>query len=151
MRAVTLGPRPARWLRDRLAPAVLGVGRVRDTIAGGFTGVTLRYPRGRRQHALVGTRATEVPLAEGRLTELQRAGGFLLIRQRGASSVDTEVAQAERTDSGPALLVRPDGYVAWAGPGVRTNGAYGTDGPGGWHSTWRAWTGPAAEAVRTGR
>ncbi|MFS7877905.1 FAD-dependent oxidoreductase [Streptomyces asiaticus] len=145
MRAVTLRPRPARWLRDHLAPALLGVGRVRDTIAGSFTGVTLRYPRGRRRHALVGTRATEVPLAEGRLTELQRTGGFLLIREQGASRVDTTVAQAERTDSGPALLVRPDGYIAWAGPGVRT------DGPDGWHTAWRTWTGPAAEAVHAGR
>ncbi|MBI0383678.1 FAD-dependent monooxygenase, partial [Streptomyces albiflaviniger] len=145
MRAVTLRPRPARWLRDHLAPALLGVGRVRDTIAGSFTGVTLRYPHGRRRHALVGTRATEVPLAEGRLTELQRTGGFLLIREQGASRVDTTVAQAERTDSGPALLVRPDGYIAWAGPRVRT------DGSDGWHTAWRTWTGPAAEAARAGR
>jgi hypothetical protein len=26
------------------------------------------------------------------------------------------VVEAERTDSGPAVLVRPDGYIAWAGP-----------------------------------
>ncbi|MFI0772197.1 hypothetical protein ACH4TQ_46125 [Streptomyces sp. NPDC021218] len=145
MRAVTLGPRPARWLRDHLAPAVLSVGRARDTIAGGFSGVTLRYPSDRRRYALVGTRATEVPLAEGRLTELQRAGGFLLIREKGAPRIDTAMAQAQRTDPGPALLVRLDGYIAWAGPDVRTNG------PDGWHTAWRAWTGPSAEAVRARR
>ncbi|MCD9587684.1 2-polyprenyl-6-methoxyphenol hydroxylase [Streptomyces sp. MnatMP-M27] len=145
MRAVTLRPRPARWLRDHLAPAVLSLGRARDTIAGSFSGVTLRYPRERHQHALVGTRATEVPLAEGRLTELQRAGGFLLIREEGASPIEAPVAQAQRVDSGPALLVRPDGYIAWAGSGVRTNGSDG------WQAAWRAWTGPAAEAVHTRR
>jgi hypothetical protein len=25
------------------------------------------------------------------------------------------VVEAERTDAGPAVLVRPDGYIAWAG------------------------------------
>ncbi|WP_345623712.1 aromatic-ring hydroxylase C-terminal domain-containing protein [Streptomyces antimycoticus] len=77
--------------------------------------------------------------------ELQRAGGFLLIREKGAPRVDTAMAQAQRTDSGPALLVRPDGYIAWAGPDVRTNG------PDGWYTAWRAWTGPSAEAVHARR
>ncbi|CAM5724570.1 MULTISPECIES: hypothetical protein [Streptomyces] len=144
MRAVTLGPRPARWPRDHLAPAVPGVGRARGTIAGGFSGVTLRHPSDRRRHALVGTRATEVPLAEGRSTELQRAGGLLLIREKGAPRVDTAMAQAQCTDSGPALL-RPEGHIAWAGPDVRTNG------PDGWYTAWRAWTGPSAEAVHARR
>nr|WP_162600322.1 hypothetical protein [Streptomyces antimycoticus] len=76
---------------------------------------------------------------------LQRAGGFLLIREKGAPRVDTAMAQAQRTDSGPALLVRPDDYIAWAGPDVRTNG------PDGWYTAWRAWTGPSAEAVHARR
>ncbi|WP_369829302.1 hypothetical protein [Mycobacterium sp. 852002-51971_SCH5477799-a] len=27
--------------------------------------------------------------------------------------------QAERADGGPAVLVRPDGYIAWAGPSAQ--------------------------------
>ncbi|WP_460021723.1 aromatic-ring hydroxylase C-terminal domain-containing protein [Kineosporia succinea] len=33
----------------------------------------------------------------------------------------------------PCLLVRPDGYIAWAGP----------EGDGTWVSTWERWAGPA--------
>ncbi len=118
MRGVTLHPLPAVLLRNLFAPTLLRLPWVRDAIAGSFAGTTLRY--GRR--GLVGTRATQIPLAEGRLTVLQRSGDFVLIRERGSSlaaaagTADTaEVVQAERTDDGPAVLVRPDGYIAWAG------------------------------------
>ena len=111
-RGGTLHPRPARWLRNLLAPNLLRIPTVRDLVAGSFAGTTLRY--GRR--GLVGTRATQIPLAEGRLSELQRTGGFVLVRERGAAPVEaTGMLQAERADRGPAVLVRPDGYVAWAG------------------------------------
>jgi 2-polyprenyl-6-methoxyphenol hydroxylase-like FAD-dependent oxidoreductase len=112
-RAVTLHPRPACWLRNLLAPNLLRIPAVRDLVAGSFAGTTLRY--GRR--GLVGTRATQIPLVEGRLTELQRTGGFVLVREHGAAPVEAvTMPQAERADRGPAVLVRPDGYIAWAGP-----------------------------------
>ncbi|MBI2697838.1 FAD-dependent oxidoreductase [Mycobacterium gordonae] len=110
-RGVTLHPRPARAVRNFLAPRLLGVPRVRDAVAGSFAGTTLRYRRRRGESPLVGTRATQVPLTEGRVSE----SGFLLIRESGAAPLDTLLAQAQRADRGPALLVRPDGYVAWAG------------------------------------
>jgi 2-polyprenyl-6-methoxyphenol hydroxylase-like FAD-dependent oxidoreductase len=111
-RAVTLHPWPARWLRNLLAPNLLRIPAVRDLVAGSFAGTALRY--GRR--GLVGTRATQIPLVEGRLTELQRTGGFVLVRERGATPIEAPgMPQAERADAGPAVLVRPDGYVAWAG------------------------------------
>ncbi|AGL19354.1 FAD-dependent oxidoreductase [Actinoplanes sp. N902-109] len=118
MRAVTLHPRPARRLRDRLAPALLSLPSVRDQVAGSFAGTGLTYPRRRGDHPLVGTRATEVPLTTGRLTELQRTPGYVLIRPRGTGPVPDRpgIQQTARTDAGPALLVRPDGYIAWAGP-----------------------------------
>lgn len=113
MRGVILHPLPAVWLRNLLAPKLLRIARVRDAIAGSFAGTTLRYGSPR---ALVGTRATQIPLAECRLTELQRSGGFVFVREQGACAVDAAgLLQAERTDDGPAVLVRPDGYVAWAG------------------------------------
>lgn len=42
-----------------------------------LAGATLRYPQGHHEHRLVGTQATEIPLTEGRLTELQRIPGFI--------------------------------------------------------------------------
>ncbi len=111
-RAVTLHPRPARWLRNLLAPKLLRIPAIRDLVAGSFAGTTLRY--GRR--GPVGTRATQIPLVEGRLTELQRTGGFVLVREHGATPVEAlGMLQAELADDGPAVLVRPDGYIAWAG------------------------------------
>lgn len=38
------------------------------------------------------------------------------MREHGAPPVDAPgMLQAERTDRGPAVLVRPDGYIGWAG------------------------------------
>jgi 2-polyprenyl-6-methoxyphenol hydroxylase-like FAD-dependent oxidoreductase len=115
-RGVTLHPRVARGFRNLLAPGLLRIPRVRDAVAGGFAGTTLRYAHRKAESSLVGTRATQIPLTQGRVTELQRVHGFVLVRERGTPPVDVVgVLQAERADSGPAVLVRPDGYIAWAG------------------------------------
>jgi 2-polyprenyl-6-methoxyphenol hydroxylase-like FAD-dependent oxidoreductase len=115
-RGVTLHPRVARGLRNLLAPRLLRIPRVRDEVAGSFAGTTLRYAHRAGESFLVGTRATQIPLTQDRLTELQREPGFVLIRENGRSPVDViDLHQAERADSGPAVLVRPDGYIAWAG------------------------------------
>jgi hypothetical protein len=106
----------ARAVRNLLAPRLLRLPRVRDTVAGSFAGTGLCYPRERGQHKLVGTRATEIPLHQGKLTHLQRYAGFVLIRECGAESTGAAgLVEGERTDAGPAVLVRPDGYIAWAG------------------------------------
>jgi 2-polyprenyl-6-methoxyphenol hydroxylase-like FAD-dependent oxidoreductase len=115
-RGVTLRPRLARGLRNLLLPRLLRVPRVRDEVAGSFAGTTLRYGHRAGESVLVGTRATQIPLTRDRLTELQREPGFVLARESGRSPVDvTDLHQAQRADSGPAVLVRPDGYIAWAG------------------------------------
>lgn len=115
-RGVTLKPRMARAMRNLLAPRVLRVSRVRDAVAGSFAGTALRYAHGRGEHPLVGTRATEIPLRQGKLTHLQRSAGFVLIRERETRPVHVAgLAEVERCDPGPAVLVRPDGYIAWVG------------------------------------
>lgn len=108
-RGVTLHPWPARAMRNLVAPRLLRIPGVRDAVAGSFSGVGLRYGR-------VGTRAVRIPLVSGRLTELQRTPGFVLVREHGAAPLEgSGLLQAERADAGPAVLVRPDGYVAWTG------------------------------------
>lgn len=115
-RGITLGPRGARRVRDLLAPRLLSRPAVRDAVAGSFAGTTLRYARRRQDNPLVGLRATAIPLTAGRVTELQRLPGFVLIHERGLRPAPTPaVRAAERADDGPAVLVRPDGYIAWAG------------------------------------
>jgi 2-polyprenyl-6-methoxyphenol hydroxylase-like FAD-dependent oxidoreductase len=115
-RGVTLHPRLARRLRNLLVPRLLRAPRVRDALAGSFAGTTLRYVHRVGESALVGTRGTQIPLTQGLITELQRRPGFVFVRERGAAPIDAAgLIQAERSDGGLAVLVRPDGYIAWAG------------------------------------
>jgi 2-polyprenyl-6-methoxyphenol hydroxylase-like FAD-dependent oxidoreductase len=136
-RGITLHPRVARGIRNLLAPGLLRVPRVRDAIAGSFAGTTLRYPHAKGESPLVGTRATQIPLSQGRFTQLQRHfPGFVFVRERGAPPFDVgEALQVERADDGPAVLVRPDGYVAWAGDSADRSA---------WAAALTRWSGTAA-------
>ncbi|MEU3839150.1 FAD-dependent monooxygenase [Streptomyces sp. NPDC028635] len=97
---------------DHAAPA-------RRRAVGRITGIGYRYPAPRGAHPLTGTRVPDVALAGGgRLYEALRDGRFVLItpdaHDVGSTRKDrltlAHWASARRT----ALLVRPDGYTAWA-------------------------------------
>ena len=142
MRGVTLHPRPARAVRSVVGSWLLGTRSFGGLVAGSFSGVGLRYRRRRGEHPLVGTRAVGVPLAEGTVLHRQRRPGFLFVRQRGADPVALPPdRQAERTDDGPAVLVRPDGYVGWAGRSGDTAS---------WSGALARWTGHPAPAPVAG-
>ena len=128
-RGVTLHPRVARGLRNLVAPRLLRLPAVRDALAGSFSGIGLRYG-----HGPVGARAVGIPLTEGRLTALLRTPGFVLVREHGSAPVEAAgLRQAERADAGPAVLVRPDGYVAWTGASADV---------GGWQAGLARWCAP---------
>jgi 2-polyprenyl-6-methoxyphenol hydroxylase-like FAD-dependent oxidoreductase len=72
-------------------------------------------------HALLGRRLRDVPLKRGSLYELLHPGRGVLLDQTGGLSVagwedrvDHVVDVSEELDA-PAVLLRPDGHVAWAG------------------------------------
>ncbi|MFQ6196289.1 rifampin monooxygenase [Streptomyces sp. NPDC000405] len=85
-----------------------------------ITAVGVRYDFG-AGHELLGKRMRDVRLKNGRLYELTRGGRGLLLDQTGQLSVagwsdrvDHVVDVSEELDA-PAVLLRPDGHVAWAG------------------------------------
>ncbi|MBQ1094412.1 FAD-dependent monooxygenase [Streptomyces sp. B93] len=97
---------------DTVAPA-------RRRMLGQLTGIGYRYPAPRGAHALTGTRVPDVALADGaRLYEALRGGRFVLITpdaHEDPAGRDGRLAVARwASDRRTALLVRPDGYVAWA-------------------------------------
>ncbi|WP_310725358.1 rifampin monooxygenase [Streptomyces sp. N2A] len=72
-------------------------------------------------HELLGRRLRDVKLEQGRLYELMRGGRGLLLDRTGklavagwADRVDHVVGTSEELDV-PAVLLRPDGHVAWVG------------------------------------
>jgi 2-polyprenyl-6-methoxyphenol hydroxylase-like FAD-dependent oxidoreductase len=97
------------------------VAPARRRVLGQITGIGYRYPAPRGAHRLTGLRVPDVSLADGtRLHEALRGGRFVLITPKGADD-DGVGARADRlvvehwaSDRRTALLVRPDGYAAWA-------------------------------------
>ncbi|SEF05305.1 SDR family oxidoreductase [Streptomyces sp. Ag109_O5-10] len=100
--------------------------KVRTHLAGTISGLDVRYGDDDRQ-PLIGSRLQEVRLDSGATTAelLCPARGLLLVTDPAlagavgdrSASVDTVVTRpAGPLDGLAAVLVRPDGYVAWAGP-----------------------------------
>ncbi|MFF7212743.1 rifampin monooxygenase [Streptomyces sp. NPDC008238] len=111
------GPRAVRGLLAEL----MGFEEVNRHLIGKITGIAVRYDLG-EGHELLGRRLRDVELKQGRLYALMHAGrGLLLDRTGGALSaagwedrVDHVVDAGGEPDV-PAVLLRPDGHVAWAG------------------------------------
>jgi hypothetical protein len=85
-----------------------------------ITGTAIRYDFG-DGHELLGRRLRDVELKQGHLYGLMHAGRGLLLDQTGrlsvagwADRVDHVVDVCEELDV-PAVLLRPDGHVAWVG------------------------------------
>ncbi|WP_416904313.1 rifampin monooxygenase [Micromonospora echinospora] len=85
-----------------------------------ITAIGIRYDVG-AGHELLGRRMRDVRLGRGRLYELMRGGRGLLLDRTGrlspagwADRVDHVVDTGDEPDV-PAVLLRPDGHVAWVG------------------------------------
>lgn len=93
-----------------------------DNLAARATGIAIAYPPPAGAHHLVGRRAPDLALVSGpgtarRLYEALRACRFVLVARAAPTTGWTGrlVTAAPADPKAPAmLLVRPDGYVAWA-------------------------------------
>ncbi|MEW2299113.1 FAD-dependent monooxygenase [Streptomyces sp. NPDC006655] len=106
-------------VRAALTTALSHLAPARRRAIGQVTGIGYRYPAPRGAHPLTGARVPDLALAGGgRLYEALRGGRFVLVTP---GSYDVDPARADRlaaarwrSDHRTTLLVRPDGYAAWA-------------------------------------
>jgi rifampicin monooxygenase len=110
------GPQAVR----RLVSELMDFEEVNRYLIEKITAIGIRYDFG-EGHELLGMRLRDVGLKRGRLYELMHGGRGLLLDQTGrlsvagwADRVDQVVDVSEELDP-PAVLLRPDGHVAWVG------------------------------------
>ena len=118
MQLMSLDP-GARAVR-RLLTELMDFDDVNRHLVEMITAIGIRYDFG-EGHPLLGRRLRDVELGRGRLYELMRGGRGLLLDQTGrlsvqgwADRVEHVVDVSEELDA-PAVLLRPDGHVAWVG------------------------------------
>ncbi len=124
LRAALLRSGTARAVRDAVLPALFDVPAIGRQVRLRISGIGVRYARPRGAHPLVGTRAPDVTADDGtRLYEALRRGRFVLAAPPGFAPALPGVTTVAVTGAATAVLIRPDGYVAWAG---RTPDGLGT-------------------------
>ena len=110
------GPRAVR----RLVSELMDFEEVHRFLIEKITAIGIRYDVG-EGHDLLGRRLPDVELTRGRLYELMHAGRGLLLDRTGRLSVAGWADRVDHVvDAGaepdlPAVLLRPDGHVVWAG------------------------------------
>jgi 2-polyprenyl-6-methoxyphenol hydroxylase-like FAD-dependent oxidoreductase len=117
---VLLTPGPGTQALHQLLSELMDFEDVNRYVTEMITAVGVRYDFG-DGHELLGKRMRDIGLKRGRLYELLHSGRGLLLDQTGrlsaagwAGRVDHVVDVSEELDV-PAVLLRPDGHVAWIG------------------------------------
>jgi 2-polyprenyl-6-methoxyphenol hydroxylase-like FAD-dependent oxidoreductase len=130
-------------LRAGLTAFLSHVGPARRRTAGEITGIGYAYKAPHGAHPLVGKRMPDVALrGGGRLYEALRGGRFVLVapgsEPKPASASARLAVESWAGDRRTTVLVRPDGYVAWAAESpdaaaveAALSNAVGTPGPRG--------------------
>lgn len=115
-----ISPEPGPQAVRRLLTELMDVDGVSRFLAEKISGIGVRYDFGEGPE-LLGRRMRDIPLRQGRLYELGRDGRGLLLDASGELSVagwtdrihHIQLASGEL--NAPAILLRPDGHVAWIG------------------------------------
>ncbi|MHA6757506.1 rifampin monooxygenase [Streptacidiphilus sp. PAMC 29251] len=118
-----LGTDPGATALRELFSKLMDFEEVNRYVTGMVFAVGVRYDFG-AGHDLLGRRLRDVRLKQGRLYELMHGGRGLLLDQTGRLSVTgwadrvdhvVDVIDADEALDLPAVLLRPDGHVAWVG------------------------------------
>ncbi|MEV5150192.1 rifampin monooxygenase [Streptomyces sp. NPDC052727] len=119
-----LGTGPGATALRELFDRLMDFEEVNRYVTGIITAVDVRYDLG-EGHDLLGRRLRDVQLKRGRLYELMRGGRGLLLDRTGRLSVAGWADRVDHVDDVgeelqvPAVLLRPDGHVAWVGEDQR--------------------------------
>ncbi|MGZ6777562.1 MAG: FAD-dependent monooxygenase [Mycobacterium sp.] len=121
---LVLGRSRAQRLAQTVAiGAITRVPAGRRFMAGRLSQIGIGYPRtSRDDHRMVGKRMPDVDCGAARLYQLLREGRFVMATTDDVEIDRSDVVHALHRDSDlpAAVLVRPDGYVAWADDSVPT-------------------------------
>jgi len=105
-----------RAMRSFALGTILRIPRTRQMIAERLSGIGIAYPHSRDEDRMVGRRMPDVECDGKGVYELLRAGKFVLVTAAPVTLDRSDIIHA--VDAHPelpdAVLVRPDGYVAWA-------------------------------------
>ncbi|MFD7494488.1 FAD-dependent monooxygenase [Streptomyces sp. NPDC059832] len=106
-----------RTVRTIATTALSMVRPASDKVIGMVSGISIAYPAPRGAHPLTAKRAPDLSLREGRLHQLLRDGTFVLVTPDGSAAPASPAPLVHahwRGDRTTTLLIRPDGYIAWA-------------------------------------
>ncbi|SCL19446.1 rifampin monooxygenase [Micromonospora inyonensis] len=118
--AVLLSVEPGPQAVRRLLAELMDFEDVNRHLIEKITALGVRYDFG-EGHELLGRRMRDVTLSRGRLYELTHGGRGLLLDRTGRLSVAGWADRVHHVVDGsgelgvPAVLLRPDGHVAWVG------------------------------------
>jgi hypothetical protein len=118
--AMLLRPEPGPAAVKHLLSELMDFEDVNRFLIGKVTAIDIRYDFGDTA-ALVGRRLRDVALAGGHLYGRMHSGRGLLLDRTGSLPVSgwadrvDHVADTSADLAEPAVLLRPDGHVAWAG------------------------------------
>lgn len=116
IRAAILRPSLARAARNGIFRAAIAVRPLGDQLRMRLSGIGVRYPASPGSHSLVGQRAPDLAAQDGgRLYTALRGGEFVLVDPGPVRPGYEHLVTLRPAEKTTPMLVRPDGYVAWAG------------------------------------
>jgi 2-polyprenyl-6-methoxyphenol hydroxylase-like FAD-dependent oxidoreductase len=151
LRAAQARPRTPGAVQRAVLRAATHIPPLARRMARAFSGIDISYPAPPQAHPLTGRRAPDVPLCDHgpkRLYEALRCRRMLLVTPPNAIlPASLTAGWGDRVNvvaaDGPTdklVLVRPDGYIAWAAP-YSDSGAFADQ----IHAALAEWCGPPAD------